>query len=142
MGKNKNVVKHNNKKTKVPQDALMIKDNVDYFKLNPVFKFSSIDKNKWTLYEWAPNELKDLMNTFNQMEQLTWNDVLKHSGLRVKIIRDIKQPPHISPDESIYEIRVCKVKRIFGYIDKNIFNLVWFDREHSVCPEGKNRKYG
>ena len=142
MSKKKKVVKSNFKDTKVPQSALSIKNDIDYFRLNPVFRFSSIDHNKWTLYEWSSDEIKDLMDTFRKMEQSSWYDVLKHRGLNFKKIEDINYPPHISPDESIYEIRVCKVKRIFGYINENIFNLIWFDRNHSVCPEGKNKKYG
>lgn len=138
----KNVVKNNPKTTKVPQSALSIKNDIDYFKLNPVFRFSNIDQNKWRLYDWSSEEIKDLMDTFRKMEQISWHDLLKHRGLNLKKIEDVNYPPHISPDESIYEIRVCKVKRIFGYINENIFNLIWFDRDHSVCPEGKNRKYG
>lgn len=140
--KAKKVVKNNPKITKVPKNALSIQNDIDYFKLNPVFKFSNIDHNKWTLYDWNSSEIRDLMDTFRKMEQSTWYDVLKHPGLNLKKIEYINYPAHISPDESIYEIRVCKVKRIFGFIDKNIFNLIWFDRNHSVCPEGKNRKYG
>lgn len=138
----KKVPKRKLKKSTLPSKAFELKDETNYFKMSPVFKFYSADSNKWTLHEWNSNELKDLIKTFKQMEQIPWNNILQHGGFRIKAIKDINPPPHISPDETIYEIRVCKVKRIFGFIDKNIFNLVWFDRDHSVCPEGKNKKRG
>lgn len=140
--KPKKVPKTSKKNSKVPTQAFELKNDVNYFTLTPVFKFSNVDQNKWKLEEWQSRELKDLIDTFKKMEQLSWNDIFKHRGLNVKAIEDVNYPKEISPDETIYEIRVCKVKRVFGFIDKNIFNLIWFDREHSVCPEGKNRKYG
>lgn len=143
MAKNKkNVPKLSNKKTKVPQEGLEVKDNIDHFKLSPVFKFYNADSNNWTLNEWSSTEIKDLVKTFKLMEQISWYDIQKHGGLRLKSIKNIEYPDYISPDETIYEIRVCDEKRLFGFINKNIFNLIWFDRDHSVCPEGKNRKHG
>lgn len=137
----KKTTRHKTKKTKVPPEALTIKDDKDYYKMTPVFKFSSVDPNKWTLNEWKSNELKDLIKTFKQMEQISWDEIFTHHGLRPKKITNIRYPHYISPDETIYEIRVCKVKRLFGFINKNIFNILWFDRDHSVCPEGKNKKH-
>lgn len=136
----KKVPKRQRKKSKFPPESFELKDKKNYFTMNPVFKFYNVDPNKWTLCKWKSNELQDLIKTFKQMEQMSWNDILQHGGFRVKAIKSINPPSYISPDETIYEIRVCRVKRIFGFIDKNIFNLIWFDRDHSVCPEGKTRR--
>lgn len=136
----KKLPKNKRKKSKLPPNALETKNNVDYFKMNPVFRFSSIDSNKWTIYEWETKELKELMDTFIKMEKMTWNQITRHSGLRLKKIEGLNPPPHVSPEKTMHEIRVCKAKRVFGFIHDNIFNLVWFDRDHSVCPEGKVRR--
>jgi len=142
LSKKKKVPFTKNKNTKFPPRMLEAKDDSNYFEMSPVFKFSSVDSKNWTLDKWKSKELKHLIRTFKQMEQISWNKIHQHSGFRLKKVKNINYPNHISPDETIYEIRVCKVKRLFGFIDKNIFNIIWFDREHSVCPEGKNRKHG
>lgn len=97
--KGKSIPKHKSKKTKIPQTGLIVKDDINYFDLTPVFRFSNIDQNNWTISDWNSEELKDLMGTFFTMEQLPWKELLKHSGLRLKIIREINNPIHISPDE-------------------------------------------
>lgn len=140
MAKAKRVTKPKNK-GKVNEKALEAKDAIDYFAKTPVFKFNSVDLNKWVLWEWKSEELKLLIDCFKKMEKLSWYGIQKHTGLRLKML-DIDPPTYLSKDINIYEIRVSKEQRIHGYINKNEFNIVWFDRDHTVCPEGKVRKYG
>ena len=140
MAKVKRVSKPKNK-GKVNEKALEAKDTIDYFTKTPVFKFTSVDPNKWVLWEWTSEELKLLIDCFKKMEQLSWYGIQKHTGLRLKML-DIDPPAYLSKDIDIYEIRVSKEQRIHGYINKNEFNIVWFDRDHTVCPERKVRRYG
>lgn len=76
------------------------------------------------------------MDTFRLMEQLEWNQILTHTGLQMKKANtktlSKPLPCDISPDVTLYEIRVTQRARIFGYIFNNVFHLVWFDRRHEV----------
>lgn len=132
---------HNPESNRLPKGARELKEDIDYFSLKPVFSFAHVDDNKWTIAEWKKNELKDLIKCFKKLEQCTWHQILRHNGFKYTAL-NIKTPQHVSPDRVIHEIRVDKVKRIHGFVDKNVFNIIWFDRDHSVCPENKNRKYG
>lgn len=133
----------NNKNTKVPQQATVLTEK-SYDKMKPYIVFSYVDKTKWQLSEWSGKELDDLINCFQKLESMEWVDIIKHKGLQYKALNN---PPdinnnNISPDVTICELRVCHVKRIHGFRHKNAFCVVWFDRDHSVCLEGKNRKHG
>ena len=82
----KKIPKKRRHKSKIPIEAFELKENTNYFKMTPAFRFSNTDPNKWTLSEWNSKELKDLIKTFKQMEQISWNEIFKHSGLRPKKI--------------------------------------------------------
>ena len=142
MKKTKTVKKPKQPTFKVPFSALESTDDVDYNEMTPVFKFSNVDDNKWVLHEWQKPELKALIKCFKKMEKLSWKAIRMDTGLQMKKLKNIIPPPHISPDVELYEIRVNQEQRIHGYVYNNIFYIVWFDRDHSVCPEGKNRTYG
>lgn len=128
---------------KVPQKALIL-TNGSTDDINPVFSFKYTDPNKWQLSEWTSLEIDDLFKFFKLMESLSWKQVKMHSGLRYKNIDGYPNinNSEVSEDVSICELRICKVKRIHGFRSGNVFCVIWFDRDHSVCPEGKNRTYG
>lgn len=142
MGKNKSVKKPKISVSRVPSTALESNDNIDYNEMAPVFRFGSSDDNKWLLHDWQKNELKALLKCFKKMEKLTWCSIRRDTGLRMTKLKNVDPPLHVSPEVDLYEIRVTQEQRIHGYLIENIFYLVWFDRDHSVCPEGKNRTYG
>jgi hypothetical protein len=104
--------------------------------LPPVFSFKHVCNNHYYLTDWRSEELQRLIDTFRTMESLNWSEVIRYKGLGFKIV-DPKTfstdlPEVISPDISIIEFRVSKRARLFGYRDKNIFNIIWFDRNHEV----------
>lgn len=110
----------------------------------PVFSFRHVSENHCLLSEWKKDELSELLGAFRTMESLTWNQILGHSGLRFKKI-DVTScskplPSNVSDDIPLCEIRVCQKKRIFGYRVNNVFTVIWFDRSHEICPEGKVKK--
>lgn len=144
MAKKKSISKSKTKKrhtSKVPENATELKES---YNVKAQLSFTYLDKTKWKLTEWNSEELKDLIETFQTIESLDWNEIQSHSGLRYK---QLHNPPKvnndkISPDSMarICEMRVCPRKRIHGFRVRNIFCLVWFDKDHQVCPEGKNRR--
>lgn len=138
----KNKSKKNKGKKNIPDNALQRK--IDYNNTNPFLSFKFVDESKWKLEKWKGKELTDLIKCFKTIETIKWKEVLRHPGLNCK---PVVNPPKInsqgvSPEVTIYEMRVCKKKRIMGFRDKDVFCITWFDRDHSICPEGKNRKYG
>lgn len=146
MSKNKKVPNKakKGKNTRVPSDALVLskRGSTDNEKL--VFSFKYVDPNKWLLSDWQGKELIELIECFKKMENMTWKEIKDHKGLKYSAIHNPPKINHfeISEDITICEVRVCQVKRIHGFRLGKVFHVVWFDKDHSVCVEGKNRKYG
>ena len=44
-------------------------------------------------------------------------------------------PDNIPEDERLSEMRIDEKKRIFGFRVQSVYYIIWFDRNHSVCPE-------
>lgn len=140
MGKNKKIKANNRVKAELRgkdiSKALELYedswDRDDY----PVFSFRHADNNRYLLSEWQEDELKSLIETFKKMESLKWSEINKHKGLNCKPVDpDVlpaELPEMVSPDVTILQIRVSKKARIFGYRIKNVFHLIWFDRNHDV----------
>ena len=142
MAKNKVVKKPKQSMSRVPSKALEIIDSANYEEMAPVFRFSSADDNNRVLHEWQKKELKALISCFKKMEKLTWNKIRRDTGFKMTKLNNVSPPSYLSKEIELYEIRVNQEQRIHGYKFQNIFYIVWFDRDHTVCPEGKNRKYG
>ena len=108
----------------------------------PVFSFMHVADKHCLLSKWRGKELDELIEALKTMEQLTWDRIGTHNGLRFTPISNPAKPlpERVSPDETIYEIRVCSVKRVFGYRTGNVFRILWFDREHEVCPWHKVKR--
>ena len=125
-----------NKRKGVPDKARELTQPVNYMKMNPAFRFASRDKHKYLLAHWTKEELEDLLSFFDKMEQRTWEQIIQapgDKGLGYKHISSVSPPEHVSPDRKIHEARVCRTKRVFGYREDNVFNIIWFDRTHDIC---------
>lgn len=125
---------------KIPVKALTLPDQErnDY----PVFSFIHVSEQHCLLSEWQGEELLQLIRALKTMEQLRWTNVGSHGGLRFKPIDNYAKPLpfNVSPEVTVCEFRVCEVKRVFGYRVGNVFRILWFDREHEVCPWHKVRR--
>ncbi|MEH2148588.1 MAG6450 family protein [Nostoc sp.] len=112
--------------------------------LKPSFRFKHADPNRWCLSKWEAEEIVDLMRALQKIENHTWLQIKSQGsktrgesvGCGFKVIKQHPTlPSSVSDDTVISEMRVCKKKRIFGFRIDSIYYIVWFDRDHSVCPE-------
>lgn len=99
------------------------------------------DKNFECFSEWSKDELACLSNFIDKINNLTWNDIKRHTGLRYKMIDNAKGLPEnsikekISKDISFYELRVSQKARVVGFRQNAVFFICWLDRNHRICPE-------
>lgn len=102
----------------------------------PVFSFCDACPNHFQLSDWRKDELKALMDTFKDMGGKPWSEVRKIKGFKAVDPATFSQklPKYISPDVTIHECRVTGKARLFGHRTDNIFNVIWFDRNHQVYP--------
>nr|DAP55147.1 MAG TPA: hypothetical protein [Caudoviricetes sp.] len=99
------------------------------------------DKNFECFSEWSKDELACFSNFIDKINNLTWNDIKRHTGLRYKMIDNAKGLPEnsikekISKDISFYELRVSQKARVVGFRQNAVFFICWLDRNHRICPE-------
>lgn len=99
------------------------------------------DKNFECFSEWSKDELACFSNFIDKINNLTWNDIKRHTGLRYKMIDNAKGLPEnsikekISKDISFYELRVSQKARVVGFSQNAVFFICWLDRNHRICPE-------
>ncbi len=109
----------------------------------PSFRFTYADKNRWTLSDWTATEIKDLIEGLKKIEKYTWGQIKSHGsknrgqsvGTGYKLINDPPPLPLELQNKDITEMRIDRKKRILGFRVNSVYYIVWFDRDHSVCPE-------
>lgn len=120
----------------ISSSAFDVPDEGSTDHLSPVFSFSDCCPNHFQLSDWQSDELKALMSTLRDLSGKQWSEVRKIKGFKsvdsVTFSRDL--PAYISPDVTIWECRVSGKARLFGHRYKNVFKIVWFDRNHQVYP--------
>lgn len=85
------------------------------------------------------------MSSLQMMSIMLWRDVRGHVGLHYEANVDLDRtmrralPASLPKDCSIDSFRVSDKARVWGYRAENVFYIVWFDNDHGVCPEGKQR---
>jgi hypothetical protein len=107
------------------------------------FAFEFVCDNRCCLSDWQGQELKLLIDSFKKVEKLTWQEIFVDQGLKWERNKNIAIPlPNQLPkDTKLCSFRVNQKMRIYGYRAQELFYIVWFDKNHIVCPEGKSKKY-
>lgn len=82
-------------------------------------------------------EFKDFMKFLITVKEKTRDDIKQDKGLKLTKVNRAKywnRIAHISPEESMRELRVNVQFRVHGFIHWNYFHLVLLDRNHDICP--------
>ncbi len=80
---------------------------------------------------------------FQKIEKLSWKQIQSDPGLNFERNKNIALPlpSNFPPDASLCSVRVNQKIRLYGYRVREFFYIVWFDKNHKVCPMGKSKKY-
>lgn len=111
----------------------------------PLFSFKHCCRQRYQLHEWHRDELKSLISSLRKMSQIPWKDVHRDKGLHYEAGVDLDKttrralPESVPKDCPIDSFRVSLKGRVWGYRAEHVFYIIWFDRNHDVCPEGKQR---
>lgn len=137
----KRITKPSKRKGKISSQATERKINYD--ECRGRLAFSSVCDRHCLLCEWVKQELNGLIGYFKKVEELIWFDIQKDPGLDYEEVNNIAfpRPTTLPPDASLHSMRVAGRLRVYGYRADDVFNIIWFDRLHEVCPVGKPKKY-
>jgi hypothetical protein len=128
-----------------PEKVPRIGEDVDFWNSHPVWSFSLLDLvaqvGGWIHLQ--QDELDELLARFRQWEKMTWKEILAES-------RKQNHPIDVSKCSSVAQerLRVLKLDdqaqlmslsvnsraRVIGILDRGIFRILWWDRDHQVCP--------
>ncbi|MBQ7220769.1 MAG: hypothetical protein IJS28_07310 [Synergistaceae bacterium] len=88
-----------------------------------------------TLDEW-----RLILDKMRLWEKMTWHEIAGRRDHAIEV-------DNISPEakkrlielqlddiDEVFSLHIDGIKRLFGIRDRHIFKVLWWDREHKVCP--------
>lgn len=102
-------------------------------------------------WEWklSAKDIADLLKLLEDLSELTWQQVkdmrtgskrrlrpLHHDQPISSICRSAQQRlTELQVDvESVFRLRHGNMIRVWGYLVGPVFKILWYDRDHKVCP--------
>lgn len=126
-----------------------IEDPVNWQKLSPAWKFSTYDRNtpgnKWCVKSAFKEELFEKLTS---SEGMTWRDIeqathgrknksMHHEVHYSAMNRDASNRCIELKYDSLYSLRLNNKERLFGQRVGNVFEVIWYDSDHSVSKVKK-----
>jgi hypothetical protein len=128
--------------------ALLLKNNNEG---DSAFVFTSlrfIQHNYQCFHEWTKSEMREFWNFNSSIHEKTWTIVYgtatknkrSKSGLAYTTMAVNKYPnpefkKQLSPDITIFELRVSRKIRVHGFRADSIFYICWLDKGHSISDK-------
>ena len=97
----------------------------------------------WCFYQNGNNDLRTVIDGLRPFESMTWSEIegkRNHAISCDSIIREAQRRlEDIGQDDldELFSIRLTGRQRIWGIRDGTIFRLLWWDRQHAICPSPK-----
>lgn len=126
-----------------PSKSPKVQHHDDFMKSQPAWRISLIDMTG--PFGWgAVNEatLCEIRQKLSDFENKTWNEILVSEKKRnhpveisnlCKGARDRLQDLKQDDIDELLSLRLTGKQRIWGIRDSNVFKVLWWDPDHSVC---------
>jgi len=132
---------------KTPRNAV----NPDsWLSRRPTWRFEKADD----IFDWAflsASNLCDILKKLADFERMTWSDILKQthdkgksSNHFISIDEMVKRAQNRLFElnlnqyfDNIFSLRLNNTERLFGILTDGIFNILWYDSNHQICPSTK-----
>jgi len=114
-------------------------------KKKPSWRFSIVDVEG----EWGWGKIRDvktlidIKDKLKHIENNTWEEIGKNGSHFVEVQKLCKKARNrlreLSLDDydQLYSLRLSAKERIWGTIEQEVFYVLWWDPEHSVCHAEK-----
>lgn len=110
------------------------------------WRFSKVDRNgswKCSLKLLNEEKVKEIIRKLHDLDSMTWGDLKgkRNHSIPVSGISKTAQKrlTEIQRDDidDLFSIGLCGKERVFGIRDGDVFNILWWDPNHTVCPSIK-----
>ena len=108
------------------------------------WQFSLMDlSGPFSCSDINPDEWLVILSLMRSWETMTWIEIegRRNHSISIQSLSDLarKRLLHIQLDDidEVFSLHIDGKKRLFGIRDRNIFKVLWWDREHKVCPSTK-----
>lgn len=138
-------VKHGNAAERKEINSLAEPEN--YLRQHPSWRFMRADKERWIITEDFVEHILPFLASF---ETMTWQEILsaskghgsgsKNHEIEVsKLIRDAQKRLEELRiyDDTLTSLRFGGKPRLWGNREANVFNILWYDAEHEICPSNR-----
>lgn len=120
-------------------EIIQKEDPDSFYSLMPSWNFSSSDNESWSFEQESVGLLfwDEILPRLRNWEKCRWKDILSdkthNHPIDVKKLNKCARARlsalHIEA-EAIYSLRLNGTHRIYGLINKGVFNILWFDTDH------------
>lgn len=110
---------------------------INYDNHTPIFSFRYLEENH-SISKCQKEEKISFVDKMEKISQCTWRELIlssKHGLGSEKISREslnVSIPTKITPDVTFIAFRFYDKAPMVGFRDKDIFHIVWFDREFKI----------
>ena len=104
----------------------------------PKFSLQHI-QDDYCITKCEPNDQLQFIQSMIKRKNISWKELsaLPHEKLGCEIIRHLKvQIPKCAEDKSIIAFRFSGRKPMIGFRERDVFYILWFDRDFSVYTHG------
>lgn len=120
-----------------------------YFGKKPVWRLGNMhmrepDDCGWHLLDG--DKLNDVHLKLVDFERLTWREILvrdrhrNHAISVTKLVPSARKALGKTPfkdSDEVVSLRLSGAERVFGVMENEVFNVLWWDPDHNVCRAPK-----
>lgn len=123
------------------QDYSVRKVDVDYSALPVCWQFCSMDMSgPFSCAGITFDEWQLILSKMRQWEKMTWYEIAGRRDHAIDVDNLSSEAKkrlielQLDDIDEVFSLHIDGKKRLFGIRDRNIFRVLWWDREHKVCP--------
>lgn len=129
---------------KIPHN---IENPDSYLSKRPSWRFEKTDSDcDWDLL--AADNLPKTLQKLKIFEGMTWSEIQKQTHdtgkssnhfisldlLDKKAQNRFEELKYDDYSDNIFSLRLNNKERLFGILIDGVFHIVWYDKEHQICP--------
>jgi len=117
-----------------------------YLDKMPTWRFMKIDAEheKWSIKKCCDFN-SDVLDKLVDFEQQTWGDITIHAKKKNHhidvnhLVREAQKRLEALKiyEDQLFSLRLDGTTRLFGILQDGVFNIIWYDSNHEICPSQK-----